>query len=129
HQRVNAGIALACARALKTPRLDERGIAQARWPGRLQRLTRGPLVAALRGNTELWLDGGHNPAAAAVLADWIAAQPGPTDIVVGMLNTKDAGKFLAALKPRVRFIRTVAVPDEENSLTADQLAALTNHAK
>src|SRR6185295_19475921 len=89
----------------------------------------GPLVAALRGNTELWLDGGHNPAAAAVLADWIAAQPGPTDIVVGMLNTKDAGKFLAALKPRVRFIRTVAVPDEENSLTADQLAALTNHAK
>jgi dihydrofolate synthase / folylpolyglutamate synthase len=129
HQRVNAGIALACARALKMPQLDERGIAQARWPGRLQRLKHGPLVAALAAGTELWLDGGHNPAAGAVLADWIAAQPGVTDIVVGMLNTKDAGKFLAALKPRVRFIRTVAVPDEENSLTADQLAALGEHAK
>jgi len=129
HQRINAGIALACARALKTPRLDARGIAQARWPGRLQHLKRGPLVDALRGNTALWLDGGHNPAAAAVLADWIAAQPGATDIVVGMLNTKDAGKFLAALKPHVRHIRTVAVPDEENSLTAEQLAALTGDAK
>jgi dihydrofolate synthase/folylpolyglutamate synthase len=129
HQRINAGIALACARALKTPRLDERGIAQARWPGRLQRLTRGPLAAALHGKPALWLDGGHNPAAAVVLADWIAAQPGQTDIVVGMLNTKDSGKFLATLKPRVRFIRTVAVPDEENSLTADQLAGLAENAK
>lgn len=126
HQRVNAGIALACARALAVPRLDERGIAQVRWPARLQRLTRGPLV---RPGIELWLDGGHNPAAADALAAWLAEQQGPTDLVVGMLNTKDAGAFLARLKPRVRRIRTVAIPGEDNALPADALAALVPGAR
>ena len=32
------------------------------WPARMQRLRHGPLVDAA-GGAELWLDGGHNPAA------------------------------------------------------------------
>ena len=42
------------------------------WPARMQRLTRGPLVEALPRTEgpegwELWVDGGHNPAAGAAL--------------------------------------------------------------
>ena len=36
----------------------------ARWPARMQRLTPGPLHALLPAGAEIWLDGGHNEAAA-----------------------------------------------------------------
>lgn len=39
----------------------EGAVARALWPARMQRLRRGPLVAAAPG-AELWLDGWHNPA-------------------------------------------------------------------
>ena len=45
------------------------GVARARWPGRFQRLTKGPLAARRgRAGADLWLDGGHNPHAARALA-------------------------------------------------------------
>ena len=40
---------------------------RAQWPARMQRLKTGPLVQAA-GSCELWLDGGHNPAAGLALA-------------------------------------------------------------
>ena len=51
------------------------GLRAAKWPGRLQRLMRGPLVALLPATCELWLDGGHNPAAA---KRWRRAWTAPT---------------------------------------------------
>ncbi|MDH3234745.1 MAG: bifunctional folylpolyglutamate synthase/dihydrofolate synthase, partial [Alphaproteobacteria bacterium] len=68
HQLANAGMALACLESLPGFTVDDaakaRGIAGTRWPARLQRLRTGPLGEALPGGWELWLDGGHNPAAA-----------------------------------------------------------------
>ena len=48
---------------------------------------------------EVWLDGGHNPAAGLALAqhvqdEWYGT---PVDLVVGMLASKDAGGFLEHL--------------------------------
>ena len=40
----------------------------AHWPARLQRLVAGPLHDRLPAGSELWLDGGHNPAAGAPVA-------------------------------------------------------------
>ncbi len=131
HQVENAALAVACVRRLAAFDIAAgdivEGVRRATWPARLQRLTGGRLVDLVPGNRELWLDGGHNPAAAAALADVLTNwrdQPVdlPVDLVVGMLRTRDPAPFLAPLAPLVRRARTVAVPGEEASLTADELA-------
>ena len=63
HQVRNAATAaVALARAGIEDKAIERGIAQARWPGRLERVCDRP---------EMILDGAHNPAGARALADYI----------------------------------------------------------
>ncbi len=128
HQIANAGTAIACLEQL--PRLDlppqalARGLSHIEWPARLQHLTRGPLVALLPPGWELWLDGGHNPAAGAVLAKVAAGwRDRPLDLIVGMLNTKDAAGFLAPLAPHARALRALTIPGEENALPAAAIAA------
>jgi dihydrofolate synthase / folylpolyglutamate synthase len=126
HQIDNAGLAVACALALGdlAPRHEAiaAGLRSARWPARLQRLTRGPLVERLPTGGDLWLDGGHNPGAAQALADSLKDHdPRPWHLIVGMLKTKDQQGFLAPLAPLARSIRTVPVPDEPASW--DPLAA------
>jgi dihydrofolate synthase/folylpolyglutamate synthase len=117
HQIDNAGLAVVCALALRdlAPGRDAiaAGLRSARWPARLQHLARGPLVERLPAGSALWLDGGHNPAAACALADGLKNHdPRPWHLVVGMLRTKDQRGFLAPLAPLARSIRTVPVPDE-----------------
>jgi dihydrofolate synthase/folylpolyglutamate synthase len=113
HQIDNAGLATAAALALNDPRFDAsaiaRGVASAAWPGRLQRLSTGPLGDRARGaNADLILDGGHNPhaarALARALADLGARDPRPLVLIVGMMTTKDPDAFFGAfraLDPRV----------------------------
>jgi len=122
HQIVNAGTAVAAALVLgeKQPslKLDERafeiGLRTVEWPARMQRLTSGPLPEILGDEAELWLDGGHNPAAGDVIADTLAAldekSPKPIYLVVGMMGQKDALGFLAPFRGLVRAIYTVPIP-------------------
>jgi dihydrofolate synthase/folylpolyglutamate synthase len=113
HQFANAGLAAVAALALGDARIDEaaiaRGVAGAVWPGRMQRLTAGPLaeMAEARG-ADVWLDGAHNPHAARALAlacAAISARDGrPIALIVGMLGRKDATGFFEAftnLGPRI----------------------------
>ena len=68
-----------------------RGLETASWPGRLQQLTRGPLVEGLPTGWELWLDGGHNPAAGAALAESLQTwRERPLHLIYGMLDTEAA---------------------------------------
>ena len=95
------------------------GLRRIDWPARLQRLTRGPLAETLPPGWELWLDGGHNPGAGQVLAEAAASwRDRPLYLVVGMLNTKDAGGFLAPLAPHARALYALTIPGEENALPA-----------
>jgi dihydrofolate synthase / folylpolyglutamate synthase len=117
HQIDNAGLAVVCALALGdlAPRREAiaAGLRSARWPARLQRLERGPLVDLMPTASALWLDGGHNPGAAQALAESLKDRdPRPWHLVVGMLKTKDQHGFLAPLAPLAGSIRTVPVPDE-----------------
>jgi dihydrofolate synthase/folylpolyglutamate synthase len=115
HQIVNAGTAVAAALELG---IDERSIAtgltSARWPARMQRLGSGVLTREIRPDCELWLDGGHNPAAGEVLARTMAdleeRSPRPLVLIVGMMGQKDAAGFLQPFAGLARYVITVPVP-------------------
>ncbi len=101
HQLDNAALAVAMLRAqdlLAVPEAALRaGMGWAEWPARLQKLEPGPLAAKLPAGSELWIDGGHNPAAARAIAAWFSGAllaDRPFYVVLGMLAAKDAGGFL-----------------------------------
>jgi dihydrofolate synthase/folylpolyglutamate synthase len=122
HQIMNAGTAVASALTLSDHCGDlaideaaiEKGLRTVEWLARMQRLTTGPLPDILGPDGELWLDGGHNPAAGDMLADTLVGfeekAPKPTFLVVGMMGQKDALGFLAPFRGLVRTIYTVPIP-------------------
>ncbi|TAK46948.1 MAG: bifunctional folylpolyglutamate synthase/dihydrofolate synthase [Xanthobacteraceae bacterium] len=130
HQFDNAGLAIAALRAAR--RFDipaaafERGIAQAQWPARMQRLQPGPLAAAAPAGAELWLDGGHNVEGgrivAAALADLEERVPRPLVVIAGMLANKDARGFLANFAGLTRHVIAVPVPGSDAGMAPEHLA-------
>jgi dihydrofolate synthase/folylpolyglutamate synthase len=124
HQVMNAGAALAGLRALGyDAAVCERAVTNAYWPARMQQLKLGPLVDAA-GTAELWLDGGHNPAAGEAIAETLTRLKAKrTHLIVGMLNTKDVRGFLRPLAPRVESLHAVTIPGEKNTLSAEETLA------
>lgn len=120
HQVQNAGIAIAALRALGHGETAcEAAVTRAEWPARLQRLKQGPLVKAA-GTAELWLDGGHNPAAGIALAEALSRLPErPLHLICGMLNTKDIAGYLRPLAGMADSLTAVSIPDEPNTLPAE----------
>jgi len=127
HQVENAGVALAVLETLGAgdPAAAMRG---AVWPGRMQRLTRGPLPGAAP-MAEIWLDGGHNPAAARAVAAALDAMPArPLHLICGMLNTKDIAGFMAAFTGRAEALHAVPIEGEAATLSAAETAAAARAA-
>ncbi|HVG62720.1 MAG TPA: folylpolyglutamate synthase/dihydrofolate synthase family protein [Hyalangium sp.] len=99
HQRQNASMALAAleqleARGLTVPtQAAKAGLASARWPGRLEEVSRQPIVL---------LDGAHNTGGVAVLlASLDELYPGRRiHAVFGVVADKDRAPMMRALFPR-----------------------------
>lgn len=90
HQRVNAALALAGARALDpaSAAADLDGVA---WPARCERRALGAGRAVF--------DASHNPHGVLALVTWLSSQPVPRRaIVFGCLGDKDAPAMLAHLR-------------------------------
>lgn len=123
HQIQNAGIAIAALRHLGFDSTAcEAAVTNATWPARLQRLQSGPLLDAA-GQAELWLDGGHNPAAGHALAEALTRLPNrPLHLICGMLNTKDIAGYLRPLAKIAKTLHAVDIPGETNTLPAEQTA-------
>ena len=85
-----------------------RGLSYATWPGRLHRLTKGPLT---KGH-EIWIDGAHNPTAAQALAQELAKRP--MHVVLGILANKDADGIVAPLARHALSLTFVAVPGHDS---------------
>jgi dihydrofolate synthase/folylpolyglutamate synthase len=119
HQVQNAGIALAALRHLGfNEAACEAAVTQATWPARLQHLEKGPLIDAA-GRAELWLDGGHNPAAGLALSEALTRLPTrPLHLICGMLNTKDITGYLRPLAKNALSLHAVSIPNEVNTLPA-----------
>jgi len=132
HQVDNAGNAIAAIRLLDDIRVSETHIEQGLrfvfWPARMQKLGVGALTNLIPKDAELWLDGGHNPAAGRVIArafsDINDRFSRPLVLIWGMLNTKDAGSFIEPFAGLAQRVVTIAIPDEPNAIPADQLAEI-----
>ena len=121
HQIRNAGAAIAALRVLQQGDA-EAAMTNATWPARMQRLRSGPLAEAAP-EAELWLDGGHNPAAGAALARTLGTLPKrPTFLICGMLNTKDIAGFLRPLAAHADQLFAVSIPGEKATVPADETA-------
>ncbi len=129
HQYENAGAALAALRHLGFGEAAFEGaMTNAQWPARMQRLRTGPLVEAAP-QVELWLDGGHNPAAGIALADHLGRLPKrPTHLICGMLNTKDASGYMMPLAKVADSLTGVSIPGEANTLSAEDTARFASDA-
>jgi dihydrofolate synthase/folylpolyglutamate synthase len=130
HQVQNAGAAIAGLRHLGFgPEVCEAAVTRAEWPARMQRLRHGPLIDAAGPRAEVWLDGGHNPAAGHALAEAITRlPPRPLHMIVGMLRTKDIGGFLRPLASRAETLHAVSIPGETATLTATETCAAAREA-
>ncbi len=125
HQTINAGTAITVLRYLgfQEPEI-KRALLDAKWPGRMQRLQKGPLIDNANGS-EVWLDGGHNPAAGEALTHTLNKMSSKkTRLVCGMLETKDIKGFLRNLRPAADELYGIAIPGEEASLSAGGVASV-----
>ncbi len=136
HQLINAGTAIAAIKAAGFTRLPfaafEKGLVQADWPGRLQRLTRGVLPAFAPEGAEIWLDGGHNPdggrVLAAAMADLAEKSDAPLVLIAGMLGTKDGEGFLRNFAGLARELIAVPVPGQVAGRPPEEVAAIAARA-
>jgi dihydrofolate synthase / folylpolyglutamate synthase len=132
HQHRNAGLAIAALDRLESFDVPDSAIAlglkTVDWPARMQHLQSGPLVEMLPKGWELWLDGGHNGAAGKMIASQARAwRDKPLHMIFGMLNSKEPNEFLTHLEGRIALFRGIAIPGEENTLSAEDVAtAATN---
>lgn len=118
HQALNAALAVAMLRhqgVLKVPAAAlSAAMGWADWPARLQRLGPGPLTGLLPTGGELWVDGGHNPAAARLVADhvrhhWLDGRP--VHLLFASLLSKDAVGVLKPFAGVADVVHTLPITD------------------
>lgn len=129
HQPGNLALAIAMLRHQTRLRVPPEAFATAaretRWPARMQRLHPGPLVGLLPPGSQLWLDGGHNPAAAGAVAESVRriADPGvgrsEVHLVLGMLANKDPAGLLAPFAAIATTLHAVPITRHEHHAPAD----------
>ncbi|MCK5931161.1 MAG: bifunctional folylpolyglutamate synthase/dihydrofolate synthase [Fulvimarina manganoxydans] len=129
HQLSNAATAIAALRSAGFDPSEDaiaRAMSTVAWPGRLQKITSGPLFDAMVPGGELWIDGGHNPGAGAVISEVFANLEDkvsrPLFLICGMLNTKDPTGFFEAFGGIARRVLTVPLSTTDAGIDPEELA-------
>ncbi|MET0154621.1 MAG: folylpolyglutamate synthase/dihydrofolate synthase family protein [Rickettsiales bacterium] len=130
HQLMNAGCAIAAAHVMRSalPKISAdaiaKGVATARWPGRLQWLTKGALADKAKGGWRILLDGAHNIAGAQTLADYLRDHvPGvPVYAVIGVTRGRDPAALLRPLRGIAAKAFGVTVRTEPGSASGEEVA-------
>lgn len=111
HQLRNAALAVAMLRHQDEVNVRKEayaaGLTSAVWPGRFQRLARGPLAQG----RDVWIDGGHNPSAGHAMAEFWKDER--IHIVVGMLANKDPAAIVEPLRASCSSLTVVPVPGHD----------------
>jgi len=125
HQIHNARVAVAAFERLAerlgfAPEADaiREGLASVRWPARMQ------WVRDEDGPAELLLDGAHNPAGAAVLANHLGTLDRPAPVAVfGIMHDKLLVEMIEQLAPHLHGV-VIARPDVQRAADPDEVAAV-----
>ena len=120
HQVENARTAIAALGLLGiSPEAIQRGIAQTRWPGRLERVAESP---------EIILDGAHNPASARALAGYLDCfyEPQRVWLIYGAMRDKAVEEIAAILFPRAAHV-IVTAPAQARALRPESIRGLADH--
>jgi dihydrofolate synthase/folylpolyglutamate synthase len=116
HQIENAALAIATLRHQQEfPITDEQfadGITSAKWPARMQNISSSRFGKILPVGSELWIDGGHNPAAGKVIADSFKNED--LILICGMMQNKDTAGYLEPLATITRELFGIHVDGEES---------------
>ena len=138
HQYVNAGLAFAAVQLLRdegwvvTDSAVVQGMREAHWSARLQNLSASKLAGLLGERWDIYLDGGHNLAAARALLDfvkeWRQHDGGSLVVLLGMLNNKDALGFIEILACETDLLLGVEIPDNANSLAVSEILRFAEEA-
>lgn len=120
HQPGNLALATAMLRHQQVVVVPDSAVVaaslSAKWPARMQQLSAGPLTTVLPKGSEVWLDGGHNVAAAAAVSAAIREHLDGRrlDLVCGMLANKNAAGLLAPLADIAASFTAIPVPEHEH---------------
>ncbi len=120
HQAQNALTAATALLALGVAdQFIAKGIAAARWPGRLE---------LVRTNPDLYLDGAHNPAGARALAAYIRRfhQGRRVSMIYGAMRDKSVEEITAILFPLASEVILVA-PDQPRAVRPQALLEMSDH--
>ena len=124
HQQKNAGLAAAGIMHAYPHISDDiirKGVREAEWFGRIQELKTGQLIQDL--SCSLWLDGAHNAHGAEALAATLKTiSDKPWTLICGALNTRNPEDFIKPLAPVISHAVTLTIPEQDASLSADELA-------
>ena len=128
YQYPNAGTAIAVLEACPQIKVPESamatGLGTVRWPARLQRLTRGPLVAALPTGWELWLDATHNEGGAEVVAATLRSWPKrPLHMIFAIQKQRRPEPIFRPFLGLVGSVHGVTIPDLPSSHEPETIAA------
>ncbi|MCV0395190.1 MAG: bifunctional folylpolyglutamate synthase/dihydrofolate synthase [Rhizobiaceae bacterium] len=135
HQLANAAAAIAAVKAAGFAVSHggaERAMTGVEWSARMQKLAEGRLTALAPKGAEIWLDGGHNPGAGAVVAEALAEleerSPRPLFLISGMIDTKDQTGYFHAFHGMARHVFTVPVRSSDAGVPNAELAARAHAA-
>ena len=121
HQVSNAALAIATLRHQdKFAITDEqfaKGITQANWPARMQDISDSVFGNLLPKGSELWLDGGHNPAAGQTIANSFEGQN--LIMICGMMKNKDVEGFLMPIAQNITHFFGINVEGEDSHSETD----------
>ncbi len=133
HQLANSATAIAATRFAQcdiSHQAYEAAMENIYWPGRLEQLPRGTISEQFGDDAEIWIDGGHNAGAGAVIAREFAAlnarNSKPLVMISAMLNSKDPKAYFLNFQSLEPTLLTVPVAGTEHGIDAEDLA---NHAR
>ena len=131
HQIQNAGLGIMALAELGDKRINRQavamGVKNVDWPARMQQITQGPLSTLLPSHWELWLDGGHNPAAGVAIALTLESLKDlPIHLITGLINTKKPFEFLTPLRKHTKSLTAITIPDVDASFSSNELSIVAN---
>ena len=119
HQIENASTAIVTVLRLKelgykfSNKKISNAIFKTEWPGRLEQ-------GSIDG-IKVYLDGAHNLDGAEKILEYFNTQKIKLWLIIGMLNNKDLYGFLKKIKPILKGVVPVAIPNEKNCYTIQEI--------